>query len=113
MTILYALWLLLPFSFFCLAFWAVVKPYLGVRGKEDTKMYVSQAIFCSVALAIAIFVDRSSWFEPFIEMASFGMLDIKIATWLLYPGVLLALAMAQKIIFKEHPKRIMPSRTHY
>ena len=113
MSILYILWLLLPLSFFLLAFWGLVKPYFNVYGKENVRLYMGQAVFCSVGLVIAILIDKSEWFADLVERLSVGMLDINVARWLLYPGVLLAMATAQKFIMKEQPKRIVSTRSHY
>ena len=103
--ILYILWLLLPLSFFLLALWAVVKPALGVSGRENAKQYSLQGFYCALGLALAIAIDQASWFEGAIEMLSFGWLDISVARWLLYPALLVLGAYIQRYVRKEEKQR--------
>jgi hypothetical protein len=109
-NILYGLWLLLPLGLALMGVWAIVKPYLGVRGAEDIVGYFKQAVFCFVALAIAIGIDQTEWFEETITAYSFDWFNISIARWLLYPGVLLAMANVQRVWNKEDKKRELPRK---
>lgn len=101
MTFLHILWALLPLCFIGLYIWSFLRPYFKMHGKEDSKLYLSQGIFCSIGWAVAVLIDRSEWFPGLIESLSWGMLDLSVARWLLYPAVLLAMASVQRFFAKE------------
>jgi len=109
-NVLYAIWSLLPLGLILLGLWALAKPHLGVRGKEAAKPYFVQGLFCAFALGIAIFIDGSEWFATTIEAYSFSWFNLSIARWLLYPGILLALAYIQKYWYREDKDRVSPRK---
>ena len=102
---LYVLWVLLPLCFVGLWIWAFVKPFFGVHGKESARSYFSQAIFCGVCLAIAIFLDQKILLDiedvMFIDELN---VDGKVLRWLLYPAVLVFFAALQAAIYRKPPK---------
>ena len=105
----YIIWALLPLALISLTVWAVVKPWFGVRGREDSKDYFKQALFATLAFGLAIGIDQA-FLNPFIEsFAAEGDDTATIAHWLLYPAVLLVLAQANKMLksmsSKNDPKR--------
>lgn len=113
LSVLYAIWLLLPLGLFLLGVWAFVKPYLGVRGREAAMPYFAQSFFCAIALAIAIAIDSSEWFVGLVQTYSFDWFNLSIARWLLYPAVLAALAYIQRYWKKEDQQRVSPKRFIY
>ncbi len=96
----YILWALLPLSFLLLAGWAISKRFFGVSGREYPSRYLSQCLFCSVALAIAIYLDQYL-LEDAVDALTDGMLDVTIARWLLFPGILVGMAWIQKLLTKK------------
>ena len=113
MKILYIFWLLLPVGLISMGIWAVVKPYLGVRGSEAAKPYLVQGLYCLFAFGLAVLIDQTTWFEETINAYSFSWFNISIARWLLYPGVLVGLAYIQKYWRKEDKNRVAPRRFIY
>lgn len=94
--IVYIFWALLPISLLALAFWALIKPYLGVSGKEPTKDYFTQGIFCLIGLAVAIYLDQVI-LDKFAQSIIFEYLNIQVVSFLLYPAILCAAAYVQKL----------------
>ena len=112
MTVLYGVWLLLPLSFFLLAVWAVLKPVFKVHGQEYYGDYFKQGLFCSIGLALAIVIHQSDGFNNFIEAYSHRWFNLSIASWLLYPSILVVMAYINRSIQRyrgvEEESRVLP-----
>lgn len=108
-SILYVFWFLFPLTFFFLWIWSVLKPLFKVPGREDSKSYFSQFVFCLVGFWIAIAIDQTENFANLVDSLSYGMLDLKVARFLLYPVVLVLMAYIQKLFSKkkEEPRVLM------
>lgn len=113
MSILYILWILLPLTFYLMAIWALVKPWFGFRGRENVKQYCVQGTYCTLGLLLAIAIDTSDWFEKLVEVVSMGLLDISVARWLLYPGILVGMAYLQRVAKGEAKQRQIPASFKY
>lgn len=94
----YVIWFLLPLILFGLTFWAIVKPYFGVGGKEYAWDYCKQAIFALVAFFIAVGLDQLSIDEylSFLSDDENGL--VLVVHWVLYPAVLLGMAYLAKLL---------------
>ena len=92
-TFLHCLWMLFPIAFFWLAAWSWIKRARNKPNQENHAAYFSQAIFCTVAVAISIALD-GEWLEDFSMTISMGMIDASFARFLLFPAVLVVLAYA-------------------
>lgn len=103
----YVIWALLPLAFLLLTCWAVSKRFFGVSGREYPRSYLSQFFFCSTAFVVAIYLDQY-FLEEAVEALTAGMLDIIIARWLLFPGILVGMAWVQKL-FTKKPEQL-PSK---
>jgi uncharacterized membrane protein YjdF len=108
----YLIWALLPLFLFLLGLWAIVKPVVGMKGREHTWNYFKQSSFCIVGLLIAVWIDNTESFQELIADYSFWKVDLKVAEWLLYPFVLLLMALAQQYWRnrKGENKRQLPVR---
>ena len=101
---LYIFWGLFPLTLFFFAGKAVYRRVFKIHGREFASEYLSQAIFCSIALALAIYLDQTV-FEEFILAATIGgIVDIRILRFLLYPAILVALSYLQRILMSEGKK---------
>lgn len=96
----YVIWALLPLVFLVLAGWAFSKRFFGVSGREYPSSYLSQFFFCLVAFVVSIYLDQYV-LEDAVEALTAGMLDIIIARWLLFPGILVGMAWVQKLVTKK------------
>lgn len=108
----YLIWALLPILLFLLGLWSIVKPAFGMKGRENTRDYFKQGSFCLLGLAIAVWIDNMKFFQELIAEYSFWKVDLKVAEWLLYPFVLLMMALAQQYWRnrKGENKRQLPVR---
>lgn len=97
MPFIYYIWILLPLAFIFLTFRAYFRKWTGDQKRENPKVLLSQAIFCSIALVLTRVIDNTI-FPSIIEMISFEMFDVEIARWVLYPVILVALAYLQDLI---------------
>ena len=92
----YIIWGLLPFALVALTFWALVKPLIGIVGREHPTDYFRQALFCCIGLALALWIDQT-FFGAIVETNDFDPTDLTIvAHWLLYPIVLLVMSYLNK-----------------
>ncbi len=101
--------MLVPLFFFLFGTWAWIKRVLKKSGKEYPREYYRQAFFTGVGLAIAIFIDKN-FLEDLLATLTFGMVDVMIARWLLYPAILVGLAYLSgmmKAKVPEAPKQIV------
>lgn len=94
----YLIWAILPLLLLGLAGWAVMKPVFGVPGKEDSRDYFKQALFCVVAFAIAVLIDRTFLNTILLNVVDEGDDTATIAHWLLYPLVLLLMAQGNRLV---------------
>ena len=101
---LYFFWFLLPLAFLLMAIWAVIKRFAKVPGREYAKEYLNQAMFCGIALGISIWIDQTV-FESVVESTNGEWLDIGVARWLLYPGVLLLMGYLQQLYQAKFGKK--------
>lgn len=85
---IYFFWGLLPFCLLCLSFWAVLKKWFRVHGREDGRNYFLQFVFCAICLALAIIFDQYA-LEGLVDAVSGGMFDAALPRFFLYPTVLL------------------------
>lgn len=97
MRLIYVVWGILPAVFYWLAFWGLAKRAAKIHGREYSKDYLTQAYFCSFALALAIAIDKVI-FPVFVSNMALGGSEEMVARWILYPFSLLILAYLQKLI---------------
>ncbi len=88
-------WSLLPFFFFILVIWSFIKKVLGLFGKEPIWDYFIQFLFCSVLLALSMFISRTEAYLFVLSLAPFSYLPEALFCWILYP---LLLVIASYII---------------
>lgn len=97
----YLVWALLPLLLFIFALWALIRPYVGIRGKEGFSRYFYQAIFCSIALVIAICIDKYETLNDILDSLSYSFFDLRLAKWLIYPLVLLFASWVDSFLSKK------------
>lgn len=97
---LHYFWALLPFTFLMLFLWAISKKKFGVAGKENAGGYLSQFIFTSIGLVIAIYLEQNT-LESLYEALPLDFIDIAIPRFLCYPAVLVLGAYLQRLMSKK------------
>jgi hypothetical protein len=105
---IYYIWILLPLVFLLLSLRAVYRRVAGIPRRESPVFFLAQAAFCFVALGLTWWIDTTI-FPSIVDVISFGMFDVDVARWVLYPAVLVLLAYLQEFagldLFKKDPKK--------
>jgi len=96
----YIVWALLPFALFCLSIWALVKPYFGVSGSEDSWDYFKQTFFCCLAFFIAIGIDQLPLDDYLGVLSEDPTSMVYVVHWILFPLVLVGMAYLYKVLKK-------------
>jgi hypothetical protein len=91
---MYIVWGLLPFVLFMMAIWGWLKPILKVPGKDDAWGSFKMAVFCSLALIVSIYIDKSEHTANLVDSVTLGYINIDIVRFLIYPAILLLMAKA-------------------
>lgn len=107
MKFLYIVWGILPFIFFCLAGKTLLKGKKVADAGRHVKNYLVQGMFCSVALALAIWIDKIG-IEELFRTITLDLIDPLVGRWLLYPGILLLGAYANNWLPKKKKKKRRP-----
>lgn len=96
----YILWILLPVWYLLYGIWAYAKRFGRRPVKEHPEEYFIPGFYTAAALALAIWIDQTVY-EDFVNTVTMGFVDVVIARWLLYPGILLIFAYASALFIKK------------
>lgn len=98
---IYIFWGLLPLIFICLTIWGKTKRFFGAEGREDSGEAFKQALFTSIAFAIAIYLDQAFTLENGEYLSILGTEGEGMILHLtLFPIVLVGMAYLNKIFNK-------------
>jgi len=107
MQAVYVIWALLPLTLMFFGIRSYVRLRLKQGPREDPKDYFFQAGFCWMALFLSVGIDTLG-FNALVDLVTAGTLDAGFVRWLIYPAVLLLLALghAQYKQHREHQEKI-------
>jgi hypothetical protein len=98
--IIYIIWGLLPLALYLIAIRAAMRRTVNAAGKEYPGEYLQQAIFCTIALVLAILVYEY-WFDNLVVFFGYGDTDVRVIGWLIYPLILFLLGAVQHRFLKK------------
>ena len=103
------IWALLPLCLYLAALRAQWRRSLKLPGREYPGEYLKQAIYCTVALVAAIYVDLFL-FDKIVAALGFKDLDMRVVGWLIYPAILTIAGTVQHTFFRKREDEQLAQR---
>ena len=108
---MYLVWALLPIILFYLSASAGIRNAAKKLKEGYARLYLRQAVYSSVALVFAIYIDQYFFEDLFSPIAQFLTANpetgLNIAAWLIYPLLLALFAAIQQAFSKKEETKVI------